>query len=305
MDKGPFLSVVTPVLNRASFVAQAIESVVHQCSGVTYEHIVVDGGSTDGTQDIVRRYPHVKLVERLDGGIYGAFNRGVFLSRGKFVSVLNSDDVFLPGAFVTLERAVLKRADADCYAGGAVFNRWGDGDRIIKTVNDRETKELSLHALAFDALLINARFFRRDWFDEVGFFDESYAVAGDREFLWRCRLQHADVICLPEPVYCYRLHDGSKTLNTSRPDKGWRAEHLRLSRMLLADAFGASERQVIRSWHGIEVTRQVVDDLRAMNFHDVAAGLLIAFRSDALWSIYVLKEVARRLVRKLQRSVGL
>ncbi len=92
------LSVVTVSLNQAAYIEANIRSVLAQAyPGV--EHIVVDGGSTDGTLDILKRYPHLRWISEPDTGQSNALNKGIAMATGEIVGWLNSDDTYEPGAF--------------------------------------------------------------------------------------------------------------------------------------------------------------------------------------------------------------
>lgn len=296
MSAKPSFSIITPVLNRAEFIAQAIESVMDQIGDWTVTHIVVDGGSVDGTQDAVRRYPGVRLLERRGGGIYGALNTGIAYADGEYVGLLNSDDAYLPGAFSSTAEVFSQMSDVDSVAGGAVFSHWQNDAEPVQIVNSKMVKELHLRALAFDTLLLNARFFRRSWFDVAGAFDETYEIAGDREFLWRSVLAGMKTAIIPQTNYRYRLHPGSKTLNYENPGNYWRAEHLRLARALLLDGcLPDNARRVVRRWHGIEATRQVMRRLQAGDLHGAGEAGLQAFGVDASWPLAPAGEWCGRL----------
>lgn len=103
MTVKPKISVITPSLNKAKYIGQAIESVIAQGYPL-FEHIVVDGGSTDGTVDILKRYPHLRWVSEADKGQSDAMNKGFSMSDGEIISYLNADDYFEPGAFNTVVR---------------------------------------------------------------------------------------------------------------------------------------------------------------------------------------------------------
>ena len=91
------ISIITPVLNRRDFIADAIESVVTQeMDGFSVEHIVVDGLSTDGTRNKLEGYPHLKIIAEKDRGVYDALNKGIRAASGSIIGLLNSDDLFLP-----------------------------------------------------------------------------------------------------------------------------------------------------------------------------------------------------------------
>ena len=82
-----------PCLNRVNLIREAIESVLAQ-DYPNFEHIVIDGGSTDGTLDVLREYRHLKLISEPDNGLYDAVNKGIRLAQGELIGWLNSDDVY-------------------------------------------------------------------------------------------------------------------------------------------------------------------------------------------------------------------
>src|ERR1051325_2927905 len=92
------LSIITPCLNRAQNVESAIQSVLTQ-GYADVEHIIVDGGSTDGTLEILTRYPHLKVLSEKDHGMYEALNKGFDLASGEIVGFLNTDDLYADNVF--------------------------------------------------------------------------------------------------------------------------------------------------------------------------------------------------------------
>lgn len=82
MTTAPRICIITACLNRVGYISQAIASVLVQGYSAT-EHIVVDGGSTDGTLELLARYPHIKVVSGLDKGMYDALNKGLDLATGQ------------------------------------------------------------------------------------------------------------------------------------------------------------------------------------------------------------------------------
>ena len=99
MERRPRISIVTPSFNQAKYIVATIESVMGQ-DYPNVEHIVIDGGSTDGTLDSLGRYPHLKLVSEPDRGHADAVNKGFRLATGEIWGFLNSDDTLLPGALL-------------------------------------------------------------------------------------------------------------------------------------------------------------------------------------------------------------
>jgi hypothetical protein len=107
---GPLVSVVTPVYNRARFIGRAIESVERQTIQ-DWEYVIVDNGSTDGTQDVVREYAakdaRIRLVENDQNVIALSLNLGVRAARGRFIAQLDSDDEYLPHTLKLMTEALL------------------------------------------------------------------------------------------------------------------------------------------------------------------------------------------------------
>ena len=105
MERRPRISIVTPSLNQAKYIVATIESVMGQ-DYPNVEHIVIDGGSTDGTLDTLGRYPHLKLVSEPDRGHADALNKGFRLATGEIWGFLNSDDTLLPGALARVAQEI-------------------------------------------------------------------------------------------------------------------------------------------------------------------------------------------------------
>src|SRR5690348_12967350 len=92
------ISIVTPTFNGIVTLKETIESVLRQDYS-NWEHIVIDGGSTDGTLDLLRSYPHLQWNSEKDEGHYDAMNKGVARATGDVIAILNADDTYLPGTF--------------------------------------------------------------------------------------------------------------------------------------------------------------------------------------------------------------
>ena len=90
------ISIVTPTYNRAHLLEAALLSVLAQGWSDT-EHIVVDGMSSDGTVELLARYPHLRVIREPDSGLYEALNKGIRAATGEVIGHLNSDDEYLPG----------------------------------------------------------------------------------------------------------------------------------------------------------------------------------------------------------------
>ena len=112
-------SIITPNYNGASYLEKCIESVLNQ--NVNFEHIIVDGESTDSSLDILKNYPHLKVISEKDEGMYEAINKGIIMASGDIITYLNCDDRYPDGSLeVVLESFVLNR-DIDYIYGNCRF----------------------------------------------------------------------------------------------------------------------------------------------------------------------------------------
>ncbi len=176
------ISVITVSLNAAATIARTIQSVRAQ-TGVLIEHIVVDGGSTDGTMDIVtaHRQGFAQVVSEPDRGLYDAMNKGLALARGKLTGYLNADDAFAgPTALARLVET-WRRSDAD-----AVY-----GDVLQVDAQDRPLRMISGGAFSPEQLRRGLMpphpsfYARTATLRETGGFNTDYRIAADFDLIAR------------------------------------------------------------------------------------------------------------------------
>ena len=121
----PLITIITAVYNSERFIEEAILS-LHKQNYQNYEHIIIDGGSTDRTLDIIKKYEN-KIdywCSEKDNGIYDAFNKGMQLAKGDYLGFLNSDDYYSDNALEILNNYINKNEDID-FIFGAVKKHWG------------------------------------------------------------------------------------------------------------------------------------------------------------------------------------
>lgn len=174
----PLLSVVTAVLNRKDLLARNIESVLSQGYAKT-EHIIIDGGSTDGTLDVLKKYDDriAYWVSEPDGGIFDAMNKGVALARGNYIHLLNSDDYYCAGALTRVASEV-SLARSDVIFGDYIFVVDDVGlERRIHVTTDVHNGMTIGHAL----------FIARNVYERIGLYDTRYRYSGDLDFALRMR----------------------------------------------------------------------------------------------------------------------
>ncbi len=199
----PTVSIVTVMLNSASTLERTIRSVQAQ-SFASVEHVFVDGGSTDGALDILRRLarPQDYWISEPDRGISDAFNKGVALARGRYVLILNADDWLSPDQ---IERSVaaLETSGADFVFGDLLFYegeqplfRYAGDAGYAKVVRRRWP------SVGHPTLLA-----ARSCFERVGLFDPHYRNAMDYDWLLRLHMSGARGIYAAD-VVAHMTHDG-------------------------------------------------------------------------------------------------
>lgn len=263
------ISIVTPCLNRVQFVEEAIQSVVRQEYPVV-EHIIVDGGSTDGTLEVLRRYPHLRVISECDEGLYDALNKGIGLARGEIIGHLNSDDFYRENVFAQIVRKFSMDPHIDVVYGGAtVFEERADGTRrTVARYSAPRDMEMSFNNITIGVPIINARFFRRRVYEQIGLYDMRYRIAADRDFLLRVALAGARSESLGCLVYHYRQHSGSLSISGQGVQRRKiLREHLRIAeRYLQADGISSQARHYCRVWHVREAMVGVLLALRELRF---------------------------------------
>ena len=208
IDYQPLVSIITPSLNQAAFIEAAIESVLTQ-DYPQIEYIVIDGGSTDGTLDILRRYgDRVRWLSEPDAGQSDAINKGVRLTRGEILAWMNADDAYLPGAVSRAAAAFAEDTDRALVYGDAqdidVHGHVLGPSRQIEPWNMRRLIEFG------DFIVQPAAFFRRDAYDIVGGLDPSLHYCMDYD-LWIKLGQRYAVQYLAQPLAQTRIYSATKT----------------------------------------------------------------------------------------------
>lgn len=219
------ITIVTPTLNRADHLPMAIESVLQQ-GHTDVEHIVVDGMSTDNTMEVLALYPHLRVIQEPDTGLYDALNKGIRAATGKIIGHLNSDDCYAPGTF----QAVLKAftPGMEIVSGGAEILE--ESGRVKERYIHEDEIGLTNFNCTAGPLIPNARFISKHLYQLVGLYNLDYRVAADREFLFRALLAAPRATEVEQIFYQYRWHPDSLTFSDN-PERAarWREEYLALA----------------------------------------------------------------------------
>lgn len=214
------LSVVTPSFNSVDFIERTILSVKAQ-RYANIEHVLMDGGSTDGTMDVVERYrPHFAHVESgKDGGMYDAIHRGFARTTGEVMTWINSDDEWLPGTVQTVMELFARFPEVEWITSGYPC-----------AIDDRSAMIATARISGFSAkghllgeylptcgwpaqgfVQQESTFWRRSLWERAGArMDTSLQFAGDFE-LWSRFFKHAPLWCVEVPLGCFRRRAGQKT----------------------------------------------------------------------------------------------
>lgn len=226
----PRVSIITPSYNQGQFIEETISSVLLQ-DYPALEYIVVDGGSNDGTVDILRRYERwLHWLSEPDRGQTDAINKGLRVATGDILAYLNSDDLYLPGGI---------HAIADYFRShpttGLVYGECRVVDEQGRVLGCLPRRGFSLRRMIERAEFLpqQATFWRREVMEKVGLFDDRLRYAMDYEYFIRVA-RAFPVAYLPQPVACFRMHGTSKTVSQS--EKHWR------------EALAVSERYGLKPW---------------------------------------------------------
>lgn len=194
----PLVTVVTPVFNGERYLAQALASVRAQ-THTNVEHIIVDGGSRDGTLDLLRAHDDSidYWISERDQGMYDAYNKGIALARGRYIKNLNHDDLLTPGATALALACFARHGDGVCVnselevidGSGHPIERMGFARRV-------RFSQPFLHPSWFVPAAIYAR---------MGLYCVQYRVASDQEYFLRLCAAGVPFVHAPEALAAFRV----------------------------------------------------------------------------------------------------
>jgi glycosyltransferase involved in cell wall biosynthesis len=217
----PRISIVTPSFNQNRFLEETIRSVLEQ-GYPNLEYVIVDGGSTDGSVDTIRKYASqlAYWVSEQDGGQSEAINKGFAQCTGEIITFCNSDDVYLPGTLQDVAEAFCANPECGAIVGGFYYID-GNSQRTSGVRPPRLDKtapvDLTLGPPGVYRLHQAATFFTRHTLDAVGrYVREDLKYTMDRELLYRvCR--HYPIVLREQPYAAFRLHGESKSVGHILP----------------------------------------------------------------------------------------
>lgn len=202
----PDFSIITPSYNYGKYIGECLQSVASQ-EGVSFEHLVMDAGSTDDTERLVVNHPHATWHQEPDKGMSDGINKGFKKATGSWVMWLNADDQLLPGALSSVKDFASQHADADVIYGCWNFmSKDGEHQRRM-TIFPFVRSMLPNHGCYIAS---TATFFRKSTtIDENHLLNAQFKYVMDGEYFCRLAYGGKQFFYLPKVLADFRLHDES------------------------------------------------------------------------------------------------
>ena len=210
------ISIVTPSYNQARYIEKTIQSVLSQ-DYPQLEYIIVDGGSSDGTVDIIKRYEHrlAWWVSEKDKGQTDAINKGFTQARGDILAWINSDDTYEPDAISAAVRYLQDHPEVGMVYGDCNFIN--ENGQVIGRFHSAQTS-YRLIRQGYVHIPQQTMFFRADMWKQVGPLDPSFYFAMDYD-LWTRISRRSEIKYVPQTWANFRLHTSGKTIMAD--DRCW------------------------------------------------------------------------------------
>jgi glycosyltransferase involved in cell wall biosynthesis len=305
------VSIITPSYNQSSFLEETIRSVLEQ-KDQDVELVVVDGGSTDGSVDIIKKYADrlAWWVSEKDSGQADAINKGFVHAHGEIVAWLNSDDYYLPGAISAVVKAFAVHPEAAMIYGNMLAV--DEHDQVINTLIYRQ---LSLEdLLCFQIVGQPAVFIRASAFRKAGGLDTSFHCLLDHQ-LWIKLAAYGEILHVPQTWAAARFHAAAKNRAravefgreafrilewvSSQPNLAAVLAHV--SRRARASAQRVDARYLLdggQPWHALQAW------MRALVIHPPTALARLNLLGSALLDLMGLHALRRYILRQRQKHIS-
>lgn len=277
------ISIITPSLNRVDMLEGVINNVVMQ-RYPNFEHIIIDGGSTDGTQDMIKKYAHVRFECGPDQGMYDALNKGLNLASGEIIGFLNTDDFYAENIFWDVASNFDDESMMAVAGSAIVFYESAFGKaEIIGRYSPNEKTLLECSTIGSN--YFNAWFFRSTLFKKFGQFDASYRIAGDKDFMLRLALNNLHYVVLDKLVYQYRQHPGSLTFHDTDERREWSAKEqlIMTAHYLNNESLSDLERKLIVELRTRETVDMVIRTIKVRDFRKIIYYFSEGLKYDFFW----------------------
>lgn len=208
-------SIITPSFNQGQYIEETIRSVLNQTFR-DYEYIVIDGGSTDNTLEILSRYKsHItKIISEKDYGQSDAINKGFKIANGELVGWINSDDILYPNCLENIANLYFRNKDSAIFYNSRNIKIDADG-KVIKSYSKRIYCRNYLIHINYD-LIQQGSFYKSSFVEMVNYLDQNLHYCMDLD-LWLKLLNHGKIsFTNAKPQSAFRLWESSKTVSQAR-----------------------------------------------------------------------------------------
>lgn len=307
----PLVSIITPSFNQARYLEATIQSVLAQ-EYPRIEYIIVDGASTDGSVDIIKKYKKslAYWISEKDSGQAEAINKGVARGTGEIVAWLNSDDYYLPGAISAVVKVFEENPD--------VLMVYGDMlavDEQGQNINLLKYKQLSLEdLLCFQIIGQPSVFFRRSILEKTGLLNTSFHFLLDHH-LWIRIAQIGQILHIPQVLAAARYHAEAKNrakaaefgreafriLDWAKSQPGLMEAATRVERRARASAHRVDARYLLdggQPWPALKAW------MRALLIHPPTAFARLNILVSALLNMIGLSKLRNAFLRRRQRALS-
>lgn len=178
------ISIITPVYNNVGYIEKCILNVIEQQNSLL-EHIIVDGGSTDGTIEIIsdyaNKFPHIKWISEKDSGQSDAMNKGIILSKGDYISFLNVDDFYSPNTIEEVSNIIRDNAACEFIVGNC--NVWKENGELLYINYPKKLKPWHVLSGYYFPVNPSAYFYKKEIHNKTRMYNTDNHFNMDLEFL--------------------------------------------------------------------------------------------------------------------------
>lgn len=309
-----------PVLNRADTLEKAICSVLEQ-QYENLEFLIIDGGSTDGTVDIIKRYEkHLAFWHsKPDGNAIIATNIGITKATGELIAIFMADDWYEQGTFHRIAYAYQTNPDADIITCGGRIVNYDEKNQAYKTIlsyTQARKLELTFYNICFAVSAICCRFIKHSLYERIGLFKATNSagrplLTNDKEFLLRAMLQKVKNIYVDHLGHTYFAHPLSFSFASDQPNAERHcAEHMEIAEdYLQKHTLTWKERRFFIYWYNEQSARVTLYKLLkkqfSLAFEAIKNGLM---KYHLIWLLTfchtTIKIAAKRSFRFLHRKIS-
>lgn len=225
------ISIITVSYNSAATIRDTLQCIANQ-DYPDIEHIIVDGQSRDNTLEIAKEFPHVaKVICEKDNGLYDAMNKGIKVSTGDIIGILNSDDIYADNSVLSNVIRLFKMADTDTIYGDLQYVKADNLNKVVRTWHSGKFKRNNFY---YGWMPPHPTFFvRKEVYNKAGLFTSALRSAADYEIMLRILVKHnCSTAYLPEVLVKMRAGGVSNAslrhrLNANKEDRqAWKLNEL-------------------------------------------------------------------------------